>query len=190
MKDYAEQRNMHAPMSEALLNRNGQSVWCRDVRAGAGSPADCAALQSQALEAALEFLQATYGKDMRQWRWGEAHQARSEHRPFSQVPALARLFEVRVPSAGDTYSVNVGRYNPRNEKHPFENRHAASLRAIYDLSNPDATRLIHSTGQSGNPLSPLYRNFSERWSKGEYLNVSLQRAQAEQAGMGTLRLQP
>jgi penicillin G amidase len=97
---------------------------------------------------------------------------------------------VRVPSAGDTYSVNVGRYNPRNEKHPFENRHAASLRGIYDLSNPDATRLIHSTGQSGNPLSPLYRNFSERWAKGEYLSVSMQRAQAEQGAMGTLRLQP
>lgn len=189
MKDYFEQRNVHAPMRDALLNRNGQAVWCRDVRPGA-APTDCAALQAQALEAAVTQLSDQYGRDMSQWRWGAAHEARSEHRPFSQVPALAWLFELRVPSAGDTYTVNVGRYNPRDPKHPFENRHAASLRAVYDLSSPDSTRMIHSTGQSGNPLSALYRNFSQRWAHGEYLGVSMQRAQAEQGGLGTLTLQP
>jgi penicillin amidase len=189
MKDYFEQRNVHAPMRDALLGRNGQSAWCRDVRPGA-APTDCAALQSQALDAAIATLSQQYGKDMQKWRWGDAHDARSEHRPFSQVPALAWLFELRVPSAGDTYTVNVGRYNPRDTAHPFENRHAASLRAVYDLSTPESLWLIHSTGQSGNPLSTLYRNFSEPWAKGDYLSVSMQRSQAEQGGMGTLKLQP
>ncbi len=189
MKDYFEQRNVHAPMRDALLGRNGQSAWCRDVRPGA-APTDCATLQSQALEAAVTTLSRQYGNDMQAWRWGLAHDARSEHRPFSQVPALAWLFELRVPSAGDTYTVNVGRYNPRDTAHPFENRHAASLRAVYDLSSPESLWLMHSTGQSGNPLSTLYRNFSERWAHGEYLSVSMQRSRAEQGGMGTLRLQP
>jgi penicillin amidase len=189
MKDYSEQRNVHAPLRDALLGRNGQQRWCRDTRPEA-APTDCAKLQSQALDAAIQTLEQQYGRDMAQWRWGEAHQARSEHRPFSHVPALAWLFELRLPSAGDTYTVNVGRYNPRDPLHPFENRHAASLRAVYDLASPDATRLMHSTGQSGHPLSTHYRNFSQRWANGEYLSVSMTRAQAEQGGMGVLRLQP
>ena len=47
-----------------------------------------------------------------------------------------------------------------DEAAPFANRHAASLRAIYDLSDLDKSLYIHSTGQSGNILSPHYEAFT------------------------------
>src|SRR5690606_10266586 len=128
--------------------------------------------------------------DMNAWRWGDAHVARAEHRPFSRVSWLAPLFESRVPSPGDTYTVNVGRYNMRDHRNPFHNRHAASLRALYDLSDQGNSRFIHSTGQSGHPLSAHYRNFVQRWVEVDYLPMALERSNAEQGSLGTLTLHP
>ena len=95
----------------------------------------------------------------------------SEHRPFSKVAPLAKFFEIRVPSAGDTQTVNVGRNNPWNPADPFTNRWAASLRAIYDVVDLRQSRFIHSTGQSGIVFSPLYRSFVEPWRAVHYVPV-------------------
>ena len=189
MKDYFEQRNVHQPMVQALAGVNGQQAWCRDIRQGAAAT-DCAGLLSRSLQSAMAELAAHYGSDMSKWRWGEAHQARAAHRPFSQVPALAWLFELKAASPGDTYTVNVGRYSLREDKPVFYNRHAASLRALYDLGQPEASRFIHSSGPSGNPLTPLYRSYLQRWVKGDYLPMGMERAALEQDSMGTLRLLP
>jgi penicillin amidase len=156
----------------------------------AGKTQTCADVLSASLDIALDGLEKRYGADMNAWRWGEVHYARSEHRPFSKVPALAKFFDLRVPTPGDTYTVNVGRFNLRDENEPFVSHHAASLRALYDLSNLENSRFIQSTGESGNPLSPLYRNFVERWAEVRYLPMKTRRADVEKGQLGTLILQP
>ena len=103
---------------------------------------------------------------------------------------LNKLFDIRVPSAGDTFTVNVGRYNLRDEKEPFMSRHAASLRALYDLGNLENSSFIQSTGQSGNVFSPLYRNFVQRGADVAYIPMQTERADVEKGRMGTLTLQP
>ena len=165
MKDYWEQRNIHASMVNVLKNVDGQSRWCSDVNAKPGSkPQTCADALAVSLDIALTDLQKRYGVDMASWRWGDAHQARSEHRPFGKVALLAKLFDIRVESPGDSFTLDVGRYNLRDENEPFTSHHAPSMRALYDLSNLENSRFIHSTGQSGNVMSPLYKNFSRRWA--------------------------
>lgn len=189
MRDYWEHRNVHQPMVNVLTNKEGQARWCGNAAAPAADDT-CASLIAVSLESALNDLEQRYGRDRSKWRWGEAHAARSEHRPFGKMPTLARLFDIRVPTPGDTYTINVGRNNPRDENEPFANRHAASLRALYDLADLENSRFIHSTGQSGNMLSPLYRNFSERWARVEYLPMRTRREAVEQNQLGTLRLSP
>ncbi|WP_019141035.1 penicillin acylase family protein [Noviherbaspirillum massiliense] len=191
MRDYWEQRNVHQPMVNVLLNRNGQGRWCADVSKPQGAKAqDCGELLAASLETALDDLERRYGADMGKWKWGKAHMARSEHRPFSKVEPLAKMFDIRVESPGDTYTVNVGRYNLKDEKEPFTNHHASSLRALYDLSNLENSRFIHSTGQSGNVLSPLYRNFAQRWAEVAYLPMKTRREDIEKGALGTLTLNP
>ena len=191
MKDYWEQRNVHSPMVNVLKNKDGQGRWCADVSKGeAGRTQTCADVLSASLDVALDRLEKRYGADINAWRWGEAHYARSEHRPFDKVPALAKFFDIRVPTPGDTYTVNVGRYNLRDENEPFVSHHAASLRALYDLSNLETSRFIQSTGESGNPLSSLYRNFVERWAEVRYLPMKTRRSDVEKGQLGTLILQP
>jgi penicillin amidase len=191
MQDYWEQRNVHQAMVNVLKNVNGQSKWCEDARQSAPvSSQACDPLLSNSLEKALDFLSQQYGSDMSQWRWGIAHEAHSQHRPFSKVSWLATLFDIRVPSPGDTYTINAGRYNLKDEKAPFENRHGPSFRALYDLSNLENSLFINATGQSGNVFSPWYRDYTDRWVEGKYLPMKTQRDVIEANKAGTLILTP
>ncbi len=159
--------------------------WCDDKRTTAVET--CAQINDQALARALDELQAAQGPDVAAWRWERAHQARSEHRPFSKVKALARWFELRAPVGGDTYTVNVSRVNLKPDATSGElylDEHGPSLRAIYDLGDLANSRVMHSTGQSGIALSPHYRSFVGRWARVDY--TPLWSAPAQQ----TLLLQP
>lgn len=191
MRDYWSQRNMHLPMVKALQDMEAQSAWCRDANAPlAAAPQTCAEVLSTSLEEALDDLKKRYGPDMSSWKWGQAHFAHAEHRPFSKVPLLSALFDIRVPTGGDTFTVNAGRIALRDETEPFANRHAASMRAIYDLAHLENSRFIASTGQSGNVLSRFYRNFAGRWANGAYVPMQMERKSVEQNKLGTLTLAP
>lgn len=152
---------------EGILERQ-DPFWC-----GQGG---CTAQSTAAMDRALGWIESRYGSDMDQWRWGRAHPAISSHRPFGQVAPLRALFDTRVESAGDLHTVNVGQYWA-NEKHePFANRHAASLRAIYDLAEPERSVFIYQTGQSGHVLSHRSRDMAQAWAQGSYRALQLQPA--------------
>jgi penicillin G amidase len=191
LQDYWEQRNVHLSTVNVLTNKDGQGKWCADTSNGAaGNAQTCSDLMASSLESALDDLERRYGKDMSAWRWGDAHRARSEHRPFGKVDLLARFFDIHVAMPGDTFTVNAARHSLRDETAPFETRHAPSLRALYDLSNPENSRFIYSSGQSGNVLSPLYRNFAQRWADVKYLPMQTRREDVEKNRLGTLTLAP
>jgi penicillin amidase len=150
---------------EDLLERD-DAGWC-----GADG---CAAASSAALGRALDRLSAMQGPDVSAWRWGDAHPAISIHRPFSNVGALAPLFEVRTPTGGDPFTLNVGQYHLDKADTPFANRHAASLRAVYDLADLDKSVFIYQTGQGGNVFSGRYRDMSEAWGAVQYRPLQMQ----------------
>ncbi len=191
MNDYWEHRNFHQATVNVLKNQEGQAKWCGNViKPTPPVVSDCDALILRALTIALDDLERRYGSGMSQWRWGSAHAALSEHRPFGKLPGLSSVFNLQTPTSGDTYTINAGRNNPRDEAAPFANRHAAGLRALYDLSDMENSRFMHSTGQSGNVFSPLYRNLLQRWAKVEYLPMQTERASVEKNQLGTLTLAP
>ncbi len=175
-------------VSRVLSGDPAYARWCDDVSTPAVE--HCEELLARSLEAALADLKRRYGADVSAWRWGTAHVARSEHRPLGRHAQLSKLFDIRVPSPGDAYTVNVGRNNFFDEAEPFANRHAPSLRAIYDLADPENSLYIHSGGQSGNLLSPHYDAFAEAWAKNEYIPMHAARATLEAEPHQRLRLLP
>jgi penicillin amidase len=86
--------------------------------------------------------------------------------------------------------VNVGRSNFNDDAEPYANRHAPSLRAIYDLSDLEKSLFIHSGGQSGNLLSEHYKAFSEAWAKNEYIPMKSARKALEAEPHYLLTLEP
>ncbi|MFN0185574.1 MAG: penicillin acylase family protein [Aquabacterium sp.] len=153
---------------EPMLATGGAGWWCDDKVTPAIET--CASRIDLAFTLALEELQQRFGPDVGTWQWGRAHQARSEHRPFSSVKPLARWFELRTPVGGDSFTVNVSRVGLAADKTTGErylDEHGPSLRALYDLAEPRNSRVMHSTGQSGIPWAAHYRSFVAPWARVE-----------------------
>ena len=159
-------------MIQVMKAQNGYEKWCDDVRTPAKET--CAMQAAKAFDLAAAYLEKHYGARS-QWRWGSIHVAAGDHRPFSFVPVISRFFSVAPETPGDGFTVDVGHFFIRDEDRPFVNRHAASMRAIYDLADLERSLFIHSTGQSGNFLSPWYSNMAERWAKVEYVTIPTRR---------------
>ncbi|MDD5177128.1 MAG: penicillin acylase family protein [Sterolibacterium sp.] len=175
-------------MLNVLRDKDGQGRWCDDVRTPQHETCDM--MIARALDLALADLSQRYGADMGKWRWGEAHVAVSEHRPFSHQVWLAPWFELRQQIGGDTWTVNVGRSVPGNQAQPFATRHAPSLRALYDFANLENSLFIQSSGQSGNPFSPFYGSFNTAWAHNDYVPMRMRRGDNDRPQLGTLRLVP
>jgi penicillin amidase len=143
-----------------------------------------------ALKQAMAMLRPLYGDDWRRWRWDTAHRLVMAHRPFEQVPLLARLFSIRVPSGGSGTTVNVASHEGGSDGAPFDGAHAPSYRAIYDLGDLERSLFIIPGGQSGHPLSPHYRDLTDLWLRGDYLPMRLDDMGDATAQAARLRLMP
>jgi penicillin amidase len=166
-----------------------ETVWCDDVATPQAET--CEARIAVALDDALDWLEAArYGDDPSAWRWGVAHQAISRHAVFSSVPLLRDLFEVRRAHGGGSNTVMQANTRIADEKAPFTEVHGASLRTIFDLADPDSTRAIVHTGQSGHRMSRHYDDLADRWLAGETLALPLTRAAVEAQTVHRLLLVP
>jgi len=164
------------------------TAWCDDVSTEPSE--DCAATVNVALEDALAYLAGRYGDNFEDWHWGDAHHIHAQHRILGQIPGIGGLFEIDLPNGGEKDTVNAGGYTLSNEADPFAQIHGPGYRAIYDLGDAEKSRFIQSTGQSGNPLSPHYDDFAERWRDGAYVAMRTRRSAIEQDAIGTLMLNP
>lgn len=164
-----------------------RNVWCDDVDTAAVET--CEEMLVRALVGATSRIAEEHGDDPEDWRWGRAHVAIAEHRPFGATP-LARLFNLSGPAPGSIYAVNAFSFSTLEDERPFASIHGPSFRAIYDLAGLERSLFVQSTGQSGNILSPWYRSFEKRWREGGYIPIPTERAAYEPDATGRLRLTP
>ena len=148
----------------------GGTQWCDDL--GTEAAESCRDQVTAALDEALAELKGRFGEDVAGWRWGEAHVARFHHPVLRHAPLIGDLFGFPVETGGGSYTVNRGgaRFATEPDQR-FEHVHGPGLRAVYDLADLDNSRFMIATGQSGNPLSPHYGSFAERWRDGVYLKL-------------------
>jgi penicillin G amidase len=172
-------------ISDVLANET-KTKWCDDTR----TPAEesCAFVESRAFKEAIVYLSTVYGSDLSKWQWGQAHYAHSDHAILTGTP-LGRFFDIKIPNGGDAFTVNAARFGIGNEE-PFTQTNGPGYRALYDLSNLDNSLFIHTTGQSGNPLSGHYKDFAETWRDGKYIPMTMKREEVEKGKIGTLILNP
>ncbi len=149
---------------------NPGTIWCNNFLS---TPTEsCADITAEALDNALDDLEERLGDDMAAWQWGNVHLTQYPHNPFSRVAALKFFFHREIPNGGDTYTVNVA---PVRFSEPYLQYHVPSYRHIVDLSDWDNSLFMHTTGQSGNFLSPHYDDLIERHQAVEYLPMTFNR---------------
>jgi penicillin amidase len=144
-------------------------AWCDVVQSAPQE--SCAERIAEALTRALDWIEARYGQNPKDWRWGAAHQAVFRNRVMSTVPYLGDRADIRIETDGSDFTVNRGTSDIAAADAPFAHIHGAGYRAVYDLADLDRSRFAIATGQSGNLLSAHYRDFVERWRDGEYVRI-------------------
>jgi penicillin G amidase len=175
-------------VTATLRGAPGSERWCDDQ--GTQVAETCPAQTARALDDALAELGKAYGHaDVTRWRWDALHHAVNAHRPFDNVPVLRRLFSLRVPRGGASSTVDVAHPTLRGER-PYDAELAASYRAVYDLSDLDASLYVIPTGQSGNPLSPFYADQMPLWAQNSYFTIPTAPAEVAKIAQYKLSLRP
>lgn len=168
-------------------NSDGAAAWCDVVQSAATE--DCTTIARQALDAAILTLTERFGPEVSSWRWGDAHQAVHIHPALGMRPFLGWFANLRQSlSGGDFTLAQAGLLN--DGRTPWQAVQAAGYRGIYDLSDPDSSVFIISTGQSGHLLSRHYEDLGELWRRGEYIRMSLDPDLARGGGAGITWLMP
>lgn len=190
------------PVSSAYVDRaylialrilqNEESEWmiAQDATTpdGQGKRATSVDILAHALHDALKFLEENIAFDMRQWQWGKLHRATFPHLLGAMKP-LDKIFNRGpYPYGGDTSTVWQAAFVPTMPI-PDNAVFSASWRQILDLSDWDASRAIHTTGQSGHPASRHYADMLPLWLKGAHHPLLWSRKKILQEMEGILKLE-
>ena len=152
-----------------LANTEGSGHWCDDR---ATDPIEtCADIMIAALDDAIKELSTAYGDDMTKWRWGTAHHAFHESRGLGAFPLIDGFFNRDVEVGGDWHTLLRQSNRMADEEHPYQAFHGAAYRAVYDLANPENSRFMISTGESGNAFSPHYDDLLPLWAASRYVKI-------------------
>jgi len=150
----------------------------------------CKRTLARALDEGLALVVKRDGADMSQWRWGKEHVSLLQHRVYSHVPLLDRLSDLSVPSGGGFYTLDrAGGFETPADK-PFARIHAAGYRGLYDLADPEKSRFMITTGQSGNIVSPHYGDLVPLWNDGKSITLTGGEEDLKKAGARLLTLTP
>jgi penicillin amidase len=100
--------------------------------------------------------------DMEKWRWGKTTEMTFVHPIGGSVRGLRRIFNLgpfEQPGTAYTVKQTTRTLGP-------------SMRLVVDFGNLEATTLTTTTGESGHPLSPHYRDQFPKWKAGEGVPLS------------------
>jgi penicillin amidase len=149
-----------------LVLNDRQATWWDDVR----TP-DSLELRGEVMAAAMADATAELteklGDDPQNWRWGDLHQLDLVSTTFgsSGIAPLEALFN-RGPyaTAGGDGIVNASGWYPPDG---YDVDWVPSMRMVVDLTDPDASRWVQLTGQSGHVFDPHYTDQVEAWANGD-----------------------
>lgn len=144
----------------------------------------------RALTEALDAMTAAWGADRAAWRWGNLHTATFVNTPLGQsgIGLIETLFNAGpVAASGSSRTINNTAWS---FSAPFAVRSLPSFRMIVDLADLENSRASHTTGQSGHPLSPHYRDMIEAWRTISYHPLRFGDEAVKAATRHTLELRP
>jgi penicillin amidase len=141
----------------------------------------------EVLPAALAEAVRELGPDPERWRRGERHRLELRHALDGARGLKGLLSRGPFPVGGDADTVRVA---ARAKAAGPDAMIGASMRAVYDLADADATRIALCPGQSGHPASPHYDDLLEGWLAGEYVPFATARAHVDELAEARLVLTP
>ncbi len=174
-------------IQRAFLDAGNAWQWCDIVQTS--EIEDCEEIARLALDRALSELVIVHGTNMADWKWGSAHQVAHSHTPLGNAPVFTWLFDIRYPVPGGDHTLNRTALDWTADD-PYLSSDGPGYRGIYDMANPDNSRFIIATGQSGHFQSRHYNDLGALWRIGDYIPMSLNIEDARRFSIGTTFLEP
>jgi penicillin amidase len=146
------------------------------------------AVGADALASAVRRLRSDHDYDPAGWAWGRLRSVTLRH-PVGNQPILADAFNIGpIPMGGDATTPMQAASGPL---HPLDNPgYLANTRAVIDLGDPEGSHWSLAGGQSGNPMSPHYRDLFELWRRGDGAPIAWSEDAVAAATVATLTLEP
>ena len=167
-----------------------EDPWWDDVRtSGVAETRDD--ILRRSLTEAYEAAVARHSTERETWSWGEVHQATFVSRPLGQ--SGVGIFETLVnrgpiPVGGMTDTITNTRWNV--SAGTFDVKSIPAMRMVVDLADLSRSIGIHSTGQSGHPLSADYDSMMGDWQAVRAQPMLWTRETVEEAADDCLILRP
>ncbi len=145
-----------------------------EIKAGPRPTLD--SLMVVAMRETVRDLRGRFGPETSEWRWEQVHTIHFQPPVFreaardSNASALLKrlvthvLSEGPFPAAGHSRTVNNGQYDWND---PYLMVLGASIRRIVDLADPERSRSVLPTGQSGQPMSDHFGDQTGLWLSGQ-----------------------
>lgn len=152
---------------EYLTCYNATSLWFNDTVTAQKENASDIMLRS--LNLTITSLRNDLGDDMTEWKWGSVHQMDIRFLSFgSWESPMPQLNIPKYPADGSEWTINVAPGHDVQE--------GPSMRMVIDFSNLAKNDtyvgyLSYPGGQSGNPLSPHWRDNFELWKQYQYHGI-------------------
>ena len=181
------------------------SAWWGDRRSG--TPAPAGDVVADALDTAGAWLRQDLGSPTT-WTWGRIHRIafRESTLGVSGIGPLEWYFgtsPAAVDGAGGAvdntyYRLGRGYPDPADPEAPvadtlpelFDVTNGPSMRALYDMGDLDAGRIITTTGQSGQPFSRHADDWVGRWLRNQTVPLPFTDPAIDRAAAATLVLGP
>ncbi|MDH3268176.1 MAG: penicillin acylase family protein, partial [Ignavibacteria bacterium] len=179
------------------LLQNPASSWYNDAKKNERKTRDDVIRQS--FSDALDELERSIGKDVKDWQWGRLHTVTFKH-PFSGVSGLLddviNIGPYEISGDGTTifnteyaFSESIEKY-PLFRHDPFDCELGPSMRFIYDFAQPTEFYLILTTGQSGNIFSDHYQDQTDLFLSGKFMKIHTDAVSIEVPQNKLLKLLP
>lgn len=142
----------------------------------------------EAFKKAVAKTREQLGDDPSDWRWERVHFVVHPH-PFGQKEFLSSFFNVGpFPAPGGVETVNNASFK-FNGDGKYIADFGPAMRIIIDFADVENAVSILPTGNSGNVLSPHYRDQAEMYVAGKFRKMRMNKAQIDSVST-LLKLMP
>jgi len=161
--------------------------FLKDVKPVFASEKERDEFLAERLGIAVNRLKDRFGDDPEKWIYGQNgyHHVRIRHMLSNVVNDSLRniLDHGPVPRGGNGQTPGMTGSSDNQIS-------GASFRIAVDLADWDKCMFTNTPGQSGDPLSPFYRNLFEGWANDRHFNLPFSRPAIEKISVQKIRLEP
>jgi len=168
----------------APLAARDTSVWWDNVKTP-GHVETKKEIVGMAFDQAFRALKEQLGEETQYWTWDRVHLL-EHHHPLGRVAALRSRFNVGpFPVRGTREVINNMSFSYGEDGMNWV-QSGPSTRRIIDFSDVENSLSILPTGESGNPLSPHYKDQADLYVQGKFRKMMLNRDEIQSTSKSLL----